>query len=644
MENYVIIDVMCPGCFGVTLLVKDRESGLEQTLKKVDCLDVIAADKAFQEALCLLNLSHPNIVSYKEFFTSWNKHISSVTLSMVMDCPCMKTLRTVIASQREQKQKFENEVMQMFLGQMLDALAYLHSRNILHRNLKPSNILVTSDDRGSAFRMCDFGTATVMGDRARLQIRVKNSAKSWMAPESVGLLQWSDKSDIWTFGCVLLDMLTCHILDEEAFLSLVQNRENLSLLDFGISRDFHQLLNMMFIYNPKRRASVWLLVKEELVKQSLILCGFSLHMLKKTLPEGLTEPPFHEGFDSVLEFMMTYTHVEAAQLSVLSYLLEEEENALCRVSDVVKAVTFAMLCHMGSVCVQLKSCYVLQLLIAGTYTGKENSWLCGESVISCVLEAVRNFLEHCDLLSCAFQTLVLISPSGEACDLILKLGGVQHALNALKAYPEEEVLVIPCCKCLWSTLAQGCGTPESMASAVETVCMIGPMHMQSADVTEALCAALQSLTMHGKCCNPTALCEDKMTENAMDFLMHALREQPHHCGIVNHAFVAMANLISSSEMMVVQVLRSSEGSGVPLIMSARRLHPNDPKVTANLCNLLKQLLQHDNLVPELLAENVQEELEQIVEQFESTMEIVLLAQEILSKVMSLNDAEQTIST
>lgn len=44
--------------------------------------------------------------------------------------------------------------------------------------------------------------------------------KCWMAPESVRLLQWSDKSDIWSLGCILLDMLICHRLNVRYSLPL----------------------------------------------------------------------------------------------------------------------------------------------------------------------------------------------------------------------------------------------------------------------------------------------------------------------------------------------------------------------------------------------------------------------------------------
>ncbi|XP_017323258.1 serine/threonine kinase-like domain-containing protein STKLD1 isoform X1 [Ictalurus punctatus] len=581
MENYVVVDVMCPGSFGITFFVEERNSGLEYTLKKVECLDETRANRSLQEALCLIDVNHPNIVRYRELFVLWDKHITSSMLSMVMDCPYMTTLKIVISSQREQKEKFEDKYLQMFLGQMVDALAYLHNRNILHRNLKPSNILMSSD---SVFRICDFGTATITQDRTKVDIRIKENEKCWMAPESVMLLQWSDKSDIWSLGCVLLDMLICHILNEEAsLLQLSQLRQDLSPLDLIICKDFRKLLTRMLSHNPENRANVWVLANEAVVKQSLILCGSSPHSIKRTLPQGVTGPPFHEGIDSVLDFMMTYTDVEAIQLSVLSYLLKEERKAMSRIGDVVEAVTSAMLSHSESACIQLKSFQLIQLLLTAE----------------------------------------------EACELIVKLGSVHHVLNTLKDYPHEKDIIIPCCKIIQCTLEKGYGAPESFPDAVETLCIVGEMHIQDAVVTECLCAALQFLINQ-------ALHEEKDIEKATCLLIHQLKSHPNEAVIVNHVFVAMAGLITTSETAALQLLHvPDEINGVYHIMAARRHHSDYPKVTENFCHLLKQLVQHDAVIPELLAKNVQEELGQILQQYESITETVLLAQDALSKMMSI---------
>ncbi|NWZ20139.1 STKL1 protein, partial [Asarcornis scutulata] len=157
------------------------------------------------QAMDLLKLRHSNICTYKELFVTWNNEISSLFLCLVMQHSGQEDLSSLIKTKRQKSEKIADMVMVKFLGQMVDALFYIHKRNILHRNLKPSNILVTGEE---SFMLCDFSTETLMTDEAKWKIRVEENSKAWMAPETFNFC-FSEKSDIWSLGCILLDMITC---------------------------------------------------------------------------------------------------------------------------------------------------------------------------------------------------------------------------------------------------------------------------------------------------------------------------------------------------------------------------------------------------------------------------------------------------
>ncbi|XP_025021956.1 serine/threonine kinase-like domain-containing protein STKLD1 isoform X2 [Python bivittatus] len=109
----------------------------------------------------------------------------------------------------------------MFLGQMVDVLVYIHRQNIFHRNLKPSNILSTGE---ASFMVCDFSSETLMTDEMKWKIRVEEEpdSKCWMAPEALNF-SFSDKSDIWSLGSILLDMITCSYVKVKEPLLLLHN-------------------------------------------------------------------------------------------------------------------------------------------------------------------------------------------------------------------------------------------------------------------------------------------------------------------------------------------------------------------------------------------------------------------------------------
>ncbi|KFQ99307.1 putative inactive protein kinase-like SgK071, partial [Opisthocomus hoazin] len=205
-----VLEQLRPGALGTALVAELRtEKGVEKKymIKQVECIEEKQANEALKEQMDLLKLHHSNICAYKELFVIWNNEVSSLFLCLVMQHSGQGDLSSVIKKKRQKSQKITDMVILKFLGQMVDALFYIHKQNIFHRNVKPSNILVTGE---ASFMLSDFSTETLMTDEMKWKIRVEESKyfKSWMAPETFGF-SFTEKSDIWSLGCILLDMITC---------------------------------------------------------------------------------------------------------------------------------------------------------------------------------------------------------------------------------------------------------------------------------------------------------------------------------------------------------------------------------------------------------------------------------------------------
>ncbi|NWI55594.1 STKL1 protein, partial [Calyptomena viridis] len=205
-----VLQQLQPGALGTVLEAElRREKGAKKkcVIKQVECIEQHQADEALKEAMDLLKLCHSNICTYKEVFVTWNYEVSSLFLCLVMQHSGQGDLSALIKGKRQNSEKITDWVVQRFLGQMMDALLYIHNQNILHRNLKPSNILLTGE---ASFMLSDFSTETLMKDEMKWKIRVQESRylKSWMAPETFGF-SFTEKSDIWSLGSILLDMMTC---------------------------------------------------------------------------------------------------------------------------------------------------------------------------------------------------------------------------------------------------------------------------------------------------------------------------------------------------------------------------------------------------------------------------------------------------
>lgn len=101
-------------------------------------------------------------------------------------------------------------LIQNFVRQILQGLSYLHSRDIIHRDIKGANILV--DNKGSV-KISDFGiskrveASTLGGKKGAQRVSLQGSV-FWMAPEVVRQTAYTRKADIWSLGCLIVEMFT----------------------------------------------------------------------------------------------------------------------------------------------------------------------------------------------------------------------------------------------------------------------------------------------------------------------------------------------------------------------------------------------------------------------------------------------------
>ncbi|KAK0531509.1 mitogen-activated protein kinase kinase kinase [Tilletia horrida] len=155
---------------------------------------VVNALKA--EIQTLQDLDHPHIVSYLGFEET-DTHLS-IFLEYVPGGSVGSCIRKY--------GKFEEPVVSFFLHQILEGLAYLHDKRILHRDLKADNILVDWD---GICKISDFGTVRKTDDIYNNQEMSLQGSIFWMAPEVINMTAdgYSAKVDIWSLGCVVLEML-----------------------------------------------------------------------------------------------------------------------------------------------------------------------------------------------------------------------------------------------------------------------------------------------------------------------------------------------------------------------------------------------------------------------------------------------------
>ncbi|KAK1144741.1 serine/threonine kinase-like domain-containing protein STKLD1 isoform X1 [Acipenser oxyrinchus oxyrinchus] len=631
MEKYEILYKMDPGVYGNILFVKNRRDGREYTMKRVEFLDEGEANKALKEARCLLEMQHPRVTSYWEIFIMWDRKISSIVLCLVMECSYMRNLSATIKAHRDRRKHVDEKAIRRWLGSMVDALAYLHKQNIIHRNLKPSNILLKQD---LSFQVSDFQVHSMADDELKLKIRIKESMKIWMAPETLEQWKWSEKSDVWSLGCILLEMLTCHKLDEKDAVSLLQkirqDSEHLETFLQTLDRPpaLCCLLKWMLQRNPHHRATIFELVSVPYVKECLILCDSPLSGLKKKLLPGVTGAPCEAGIEQVLEFMKKYNDIEEAQILAMNYLLKADQDMFSLISDVLEAVTSAMKSNVNCVEVQLRACRILQLLfVAVLEHSMEEEWMSSEKVINTVLDVVRTHSTNQELLALALNVLMILSGNEVSAGKIGKAGGIPELLKAMRTFIHNRDICMSCCGALWSLMLNGKIIIIKISQrALLTVCSAGEVYLQDEVLMESVCSALWSLILQGTLTK-------EHCEAAALLLLDALRTHTDRLGVVKNACLALASLVRISELAAFRVLLPPAGTnGLQVVAEVYHYHTDDTEVVENICSLFYEMVQYDEVVPELIS--FKEMIKQIQIKFASNEEIVVMAKSALSKMQN----------
>ncbi|KAJ7783708.1 kinase-like domain-containing protein [Mycena maculata] len=200
--KYVLGELLGKGSYGRVYLALNANNGELMAVKQVEIpqttsdrakphhLEMVKALKF--ESKTLKDLEHPNIVAYLGFEET-PQHLN-IFLEYVPG--------GTIGSCLLKHGKFDEEVTKSFTSQILAGLEYLHSKGILHRDLKSDNILV---ETSGVCKISDFGISKKEDGKGQ-HTELKGTVY-WMAPEVVDTERGYDsKVDIWSLGCVVLEM------------------------------------------------------------------------------------------------------------------------------------------------------------------------------------------------------------------------------------------------------------------------------------------------------------------------------------------------------------------------------------------------------------------------------------------------------
>lgn len=275
MEDYEKLEKIGEGTYGVVYKARNKKTGKLAALKKIrlESEEEGVPSTAVREISLLRELRHPNIVDLEDILHQENR-IYLVFEFMAMDLK--KYMDTVQGSLRPM-------IVKSYTYQILQGIEFCHARRVLHRDLKPQNLLI--DNKG-AIKLADFGLGRAFGIPVRAYTH--EVVTLWYrAPEVLlGSQRYSCPVDMWSLACIFAEMAMKRPLfygDSEIdqlfkiFRLMGTPNETVwpgvrELPDFkptfpswspknlkdvvtGLSNDGCELLKSMLIYNPGDRLS-----------------------------------------------------------------------------------------------------------------------------------------------------------------------------------------------------------------------------------------------------------------------------------------------------------------------------------------------------------------------------------------------------
>lgn len=186
------------GTYATVFRAQDETTGKVVAVKEIRLNpEEGAPSTALREISFMRELSHPNIVKLLEVIHTPH------TLCLVFEL-LQQDLKNLLDSRRNLKKPFSVPQIQSVMYQILSGLSFCHDRKILHRDLKPQNLLLSSEGH---VKLADFGLARGFG----IPVNAFSSevVTLWYRPPDIllGSKNYTTSIDMWSVGCIMAELL-----------------------------------------------------------------------------------------------------------------------------------------------------------------------------------------------------------------------------------------------------------------------------------------------------------------------------------------------------------------------------------------------------------------------------------------------------
>ncbi|XP_009796102.1 serine/threonine-protein kinase ATG1c-like isoform X1 [Nicotiana tabacum] len=197
--NYVVGKQIGAGSFSTVWHARHRAHGTEVAIKEIVTarLNNKLQDSLKSEIVILQKINHPNIIRLHDMIEEVGK------IYIILEY-CRGGDLSMYIQQRQGR--IPEATAKHFMQQLASGLKILRDNNLIHRDLKPQNLLLSSNDDSSTLKIADFGFARSLQPRGLAETLC--GSPLYMAPEIMQLQKYDAKADLWSVGAILFQLVT----------------------------------------------------------------------------------------------------------------------------------------------------------------------------------------------------------------------------------------------------------------------------------------------------------------------------------------------------------------------------------------------------------------------------------------------------
>ena len=286
VDQYTLEKSLGKGAYGEVYLTTVKGDSKLIATKKLDkdfCENPTMKKYLINEINILKMLNHPNIVKFVDL-----KKTSNHYYIMMEYCNGGELYKALEKYIEKNGKPFPQEIVQHFMRQIVDAFKYIHSKDIMHRDIKLENILLnydTNEDKQNQnlmkanIKIIDFGFAakidknglryTTLGSPINMDPLILNELQK--RGKKTQKLGYDKKSDIWSIGTICYEMaIGKYVFDAEKIDDLIQKIEKGEYtVPTHLSKEIISFINGMLQYKPERRLNIEQLANHNFLKKNV---------------------------------------------------------------------------------------------------------------------------------------------------------------------------------------------------------------------------------------------------------------------------------------------------------------------------------------------------------------------------------------